>query len=273
MGRGIFTKPTAGAQVDWTHPLARGLVAAWLFNQGELLDYTKFGANGVNNGSTVDVGKFGGSARKFVTASTQFINIGTPPRLNLTSEMTFVGWVNPSAANLGNTQFIVGANNAGGAARQNSLRVSSSSTLQFLWANAVMASAPTTLLAGRWVQVGAKRSGVAGAWTATIYLNGKVNGTGTTATNPSAQTTFAIARDGASVVANGTFGGSMDHLLVYNRALLDTEVAQLYGDPFCLIQASHLRRYFFPQVQPGGFRGIQTGGLIGKRGIQTGGRM
>lgn len=64
-----FSKPPPGAQIDWTHPLSRGLVGCWLFNEGagiranDLSPYgnhgtlTNFGAGSATSGWTG--GKFG----------------------------------------------------------------------------------------------------------------------------------------------------------------------------------------------------------------------
>ena len=70
------------------------------------------------------------------------------------------------------------------------------------------------------------RSGSAGNWNYVIYLNGVVDGSVNTSSNPSSQQGVAIGRFGKD--SSGYFSGKIDEVAVFNKALSLSEVGLIY---------------------------------------------
>ena len=83
------------------------------------------------------------------------------------------------------------------------------------------------LSANTWQHVAMVRSGSSGDWTCTLYLNGLLDNSGTTASNPNGvNEEVTIGREGSA--SNRYFNGPLDDIRVYNRALSTGEVNKLY---------------------------------------------
>ncbi len=219
-------KPPQGARIDWTHPLARELVACYLLQEGDrVVDYTQFGCDGTNFGTTPTPGKFG-MGRNFASASKQYILIGKPAKLNLPGDVSLVAWINFTTTG---TCYWLGSHDT---TQQIAIR-SSAGKSDVAWG---IRPAVGTIVcaAGTWHQIGVTRKGATGAWTGAVYVDGSLDISGTTATDPPVQQTFAIGRVGSldSLYLNG----KIDHALVYNRALSAAEFAWLYNEPFAMFQ-------------------------------------
>jgi len=71
-------KPTRGIRLNKSHPLARGLVGCWLFNEGsggQVYDLSGNGGDGTITGAVWSAGKFG-SALDF-DGGTDVISVGS----------------------------------------------------------------------------------------------------------------------------------------------------------------------------------------------------
>jgi hypothetical protein len=80
------TKPPPGAEIDWEHPLAQGLVGAWLFHEGAGLwvndvSGRSLPGRGVNN-PTRSPSPYG-SVLNLASASTQYVTMGDDTRFQL----------------------------------------------------------------------------------------------------------------------------------------------------------------------------------------------
>src|SRR5437870_4623894 len=75
----LDTKPGRGAQLDTSHPLARGLVRAWLFNEGggNVFDIAGRTTGTITNAPTWQSGRLGWEL-DFLAASDQYVNAGNP---------------------------------------------------------------------------------------------------------------------------------------------------------------------------------------------------
>ena len=99
-------------------------------------------------------------------------------------------------------------------------------------------STGASLVAGEWYDIAAVRRGSTGAWTIDFYINGKLDSSVTTATNPSATgTTVSIGQD-----AGGFWSGSIADLRVYNRAVRSSEIATLSQRPGIAYEMMYRRR-------------------------------
>ena len=100
------------------------------------------------------------------------------------------------------------------------------------WHDGSVAVAASSIqsLAGSWHHVAVVRSGSAGNWTITFYVDGVAAGNATTSTNPNGTGTqvFSIGRWG-SYAAGLFFSGSIRDVRVYSAAKNATEVSAIYN--------------------------------------------
>ena len=229
-------KPQLGRQLRCGHPMSRGLVGCWLFNEnpgplGWVNDYSGNGNHGTLVGDTHSVpGKFG-NALTFggVSAYVDIPNASQGP----TTAMAVVWWGKSTNTSIDTTIFWNGT---------------------------------TTITNGLWVGLDNSFSGNHRFY---CYLedvgNNIYEATGNT--NDDVWRQFAVTYDGVAVkyyengiylsenAASGTIGydgttsrlgndgnddyehkGEIDHVLLYNRALTAGEVASLYLDPFQMFE-------------------------------------
>ena len=100
------------------------------------------------------------------------------------------------------------------------------------WHDGSVAVAASSIqsLAGSWHHIAVVRSGSAGNWTITFYVDGVAAGNATTSTNPNGTGTqvFSIGRWG-SYAAGLFFSGSIRDVRVYSAAKNATEVSAIYN--------------------------------------------
>lgn len=177
----------------------------------------------------------------WAAANTNKVTIGKPTCLNLTaSPMTISAWIyitDLSAGVNSGYRYICSDYNSAVTNAQFALLVTNSLKLCFLWANAgtqapspAVGSGATSLATNTLYHVVAVRSGVTGSWTTYLYLNGKLDGGSTTATNPCAQSSAGNTQVGQAGDYTGALGmvGGIKSLRIWNRALTATEVKDLY---------------------------------------------
>jgi hypothetical protein len=231
-------KPTRALQIDFSHPLARGLTGCWLMNEatGEIV--ADCGSR-CNNGSfhystTTPVwkpGKFG-SALEF--GSERCIYCGTGKfGWDSTNEISIIAFVNQSASQT-NTLF----------ARSGFVRPCKLSALtsgRFKWwvytdgTNCIINSTSSHATDG------SEYVHVAGTWRAgdgKLYVNGLQE-----ASESSSSGSLSFYNDSQSVGIGGTYEGSnyyyclngkIEYVFIYNRALSAEEIRWLYRLPFAM---------------------------------------
>lgn len=222
-----------GQPVRWENPIVKGFVGCWLMNEGsgeKTYDLSGNGYTGTFVNSPIWTAGNHGPAINFVAASTQHITT-TPPVT--TYPYTLLAWfkaVNTTANHSLITLYQSGSNwsslAAWGARAGDPVGASSrGTTTQY---------EPETTVgytANKWHQaVGVYVSSTERH----VYLDGGNKVTGTAASTPAAFTTNYIGQGGAFNYMDGDIGVAM----IWNRALTDSEVAQLYRDPFCMFRPS-----------------------------------
>ena len=224
-------KPILGSQLNQGHPPAKGLVGDWLFNEGggdKVFDLSGSGNTGTLNGDLSWIpGKFG-PALDFPGAD-DYINCGNIGNY-VTSEVTVRARVRFD--NLTSTQLIVckaGANTQWEFALEFGR---TDKRVTIVWGNNIILVSDTDLNTGVWYDIVIVRSGVTGAWGADIYVDGKNDGSTTTAINPLGGTGEVLF--GAFRVASlgSDFNGQVDNIQIWNRALSASESARLCQEPF-----------------------------------------
>ena len=196
--------------------LTNGLVVYYPFT-GNVNDSSGNGLNGTDYGATLTSNRFGNPSSAYsFNGSSSYISIASNPSLELTTNLTISLWMNRTSAGgmllcKGNAEdaYSVGLTALGamGFNRQNNY-------------NMVLSSVTPS---NAWVQVVCTLNST----NASIYINGQLNqvGTGVTlGTGTGALTVGEIASGFPSY-----YGGSLDDIRIYNRALSSSEVAQLYA--------------------------------------------
>lgn len=230
-----------GSVINRQHPLNRGLVAAykvlpmrygglqWLdlagSNHGTL---TNIGASSATSGWGATTHR-GGYGEIRLDGTNDYVSIGDVPKLKFTSSFTIAQWFKNIGAvdawlvakSESNFSYLTAYTNDNTPFQFALLVSSNGSTL------AIRYSA-TTLSSNIWYYgVGVYD---AGATTLTVYLNG-VNDNGTlSGTVPSSifDSTNNVVIGTSSGVLGEFFGGSVDDVRMYSRALSSSEVAVLY---------------------------------------------
>jgi hypothetical protein len=231
-------KPTRALQIDFNHPLTRGLTGCWLMNEATGGIVADSGSRRNNGGFQYSTsapawkqGKYG-SALEF--GSERCIDCGTGKfGWDITNEISVIASVNQSASQT-NTLFA-----RSGFVRP--CRLSAFSSGRFKWwvytdgANCVINSTSTHPVDG------SEFVHVAGTWRAgdgRIYVNGKQE-----ASESSSSGSLSFVNDSQPVGIGGTYEGSnyyyclsgkIEYVLVYNRVLSAEEIRWLYRQPFAM---------------------------------------
>jgi len=233
-------KPLRGLQVDWNHPLARGLAGCWLLNEGageRAADYGLRRKTGSFQYSTAaplwQPGKHG-SAIEFGAA--RYINCGTHKfGWDLTNEVSVVALVN-HGANQTNTIFARSAfvrpcalcGYAGG---------------KFKWQVNTDGTDCSIISASSHATNGSEWVHIAGTWRAgngRLYVNGVQEALESASTG-----SLSFVNDAQPVGIGGTYEagsyyscwtGRIEYVFVYNRALRAGEVKWLSREPFAFFE-------------------------------------
>lgn len=151
------------------------------------------------------------------------VRIFSPTPLNLSGEMSIFAWVKKSAAQ---SKPFVAQSSGGGTAGQ--YKISSQVTgnkFTGSWGSYVITS-NSELSNNTWYFVGWTRAGISGSWTVNLYLNGRIDKTDTTATDPPIQRGFSIAANGDASGSN--FNGAIDDVRIYNYVLATSTIKRIY---------------------------------------------
>ena len=232
----MIQKPFRGVQLNRTHPLAKGLVGCWLFN--EATGETAFDLSGHGNNGTLenDVAwggsKFGGSLK--FDGVDDYVDCGNDSSLDVTTAFTVSVWVKPNTGygSLNNPGVI-------------SKRVESwggiwvSSSTGKLWgriyqSDSVIVNLPQNVVLpiNQWSFIvlvanpsdNYVRQYINAIEIGSVYYNGTI-------------------RTGSDNLLIGEqtsefFNGSIDSVRIYNRALSAEEVAWSYREPYAMFEPS-----------------------------------
>ncbi len=266
-------KPARGIQINKSLPLARGLVACWLFNEGSGDKVSDLSANtltGTILGGTWVSGKYG-SAISF-DESNDYITIPSHAKLEWPDGSWSV-WIwyylsdntgtayqyilsHRSTSDTPNVNLFIYEAGEGEPANINKWKV----YLKDNDGTLVEAIATTAIGAdSKWHLLGLQRDTSAGEiqiWIDTKKDISKAD-TNVNAITTNYQLEIGRRADGN---ANRYFGGLISHVLKYDRALSVSEIALLYREPFYVLE--HRLRQVFCYVTAGGivnFEGASTG--------------
>ncbi len=224
------------------HPLSKGVVGCWLFNEGAgntLLDSSGYHHTWTLSGPTWETGKSGPALR--FNGSTDYASMGDQNLLDVdgTTGITLVARVKTTSAA---DQFVL--NKRPSAAAGWNLRVYTGGYIQAYWkdaeGDALSASIDGVQVNdGQWHDVALVHDHAAHSMTR--YVDGRQ--TGTVNSNAS----FGNAANAASVYLGmneggaNYFSGSMEFVYFIRRALTAAEIAWLYREPFAFLQPVGVR--------------------------------
>jgi hypothetical protein len=245
------TKPPLGAKINWSHPLSKGIVGCWLFNEGmgdKVYDSSGNGNTGTltnfSHPATVtsgwNPGKFG-RAINFDGSNDriQFVNNST---LNLSSSFSLCCWVCPLVLPTNGTiQSLIckyeGQNSYGMGGYD--LRIINDGGIQKigLVTNKPIASGGADFA---YTMIVNKTYFIVGTFDCVksyIYVNGVYVSSINNVVIPGA--TNKLLNFGNFGTYSGSelgryFNGIISNIYFYNRVLLPSEVLQLYTEPFCM---------------------------------------
>ena len=220
-------KPPLGTQINPSHPLAQGLIAAWLMNEGgggNIYDISSNNNTGAFQGSPApswNAGQFG-SALSFNGSSTYLSNTTFSQLYPLSISV----WVN----------YVIGSDGGVLSFRNENVNPYNgwcleifSSTIYFVVNTGASINTTYPFVSGQWTHLALTMTS---SFAAILYANGVpiASGAFTTPLVPAVPLYIGSRHDGFQ------FDGLIDTPLIYNRALSAAEIQQLYAQPFCFMQ-------------------------------------
>jgi hypothetical protein len=231
------SKPPPGATIDWGHPLARGLVGCWLFNEGSGIRVTNI-ASGVSGtlqagGVPSSVPLFQGDLGVIVdpTISAQGISLSTGKTVAGAAQWSYaVDVKHHSLANAyaviiatratsgTNSGYVLYSNTAGGATGR---------LEQWVYSGGWNAFVSGTRPLEQWE----KYAGTYDGAVHTLYRGGRfANSAAATSYTPGTALSVGCYTDG-----NNGINANIRYAHVWNRALTPNEVSWLAAEPYCMI--------------------------------------
>ena len=229
----LLNKPAPGAQINFSHPLAKGLVGCWLFNEqsgNQAYDLSPYHNHGTLHGFNDPSSKDRSSLGLQLDGSDDHVDCGNDASLNITDAITIV--VTAKLNNLDNTwQTIISK-------LWDKWTIKQTATNQIRMQIYIVGGQQnsdivyfTTPQENQWyhlVLVYDKNSGLKG------YVNDNLIGTDATHTgnlNSDVTQELDIGCEPAIPVAH-LFNGAIDDVRIYNRALSASEILWLYQEPY-----------------------------------------
>lgn len=233
------TKPPYGARIDWSHPMARGLVCCLLFDEpgGKPIDLATGIAATPTNGPTKRVHLYGPEF-KFVAASDQYIALGDPARLQITGAITIAAEYRLDSTPALNNAFQIAAKDkdTGGRAYNLDVNLAAVNSGARFYINGGGAGGSADLVGeGRNPVTGDDRQVIgtyrSGDRQLGLYVNGGLVASkiASAASIPSATANVLVGRREYAGFTN-PFDGSIRYVLIWNRFMPAQEARQLY-DP------------------------------------------
>lgn len=227
-------KPPVGATLKTAHPLANGLVGAWLFNEGTgttLNDYSGNGNHGTLTGAThlpTWSGVHNGSI--LFDGIDDYINCPVDSTLRIVGDLTIIVCFSLFVVPIQTMQGLVGF----GHTKEYLLQLYSSNPRLLFWHGSTAVGA--MIMAGKIDS--ANRAYVAAVSRSTTdkkimyFLNGIYIETDSYVVEPvSGTTSFAIGQNSNT---NNPFLGLISNVMIYNRVLTPAEIGVLYQYPYCM---------------------------------------
>ena len=213
-----FTAPANATAYTATFAESSGLVAAYGFEEGTGTatgDASGRGNDGTLQGPAWASGHTGGGLS--FDGSNDLVTVADDASLDLSSQATLEAWVRPTSSTKGQAAALVKEGTSGpvyalhssGSGRRVSGSVATSGLVE--------ATGPR-LQTGQWAHIAVTYDGA----TVRLYVDGQA--VGSRSTSGLITTSDGALRIGGTTLANEYFGGTVDDVRVYNRALSASEI-------------------------------------------------
>ena len=234
-----FSKPSSGAQVNWGHPLTRGLTARWLMSEGggtRVLNLADANNHGTCRNSPVWTPSSRGMALAFNGADQR---VAVPTTFQLAYPFTLAAWVYPISYA---TQRVI-------MSKRNTSVISDTvgSWALTLTSGAVTFYHGVTKLTfvyappvNQWTHLTMSADGAVDRLSVNGAFQEQIAATAALGTNTAAAMTLGALFENASM-----FLGGLDDLQVWNRKLSDYEINKMYAAPFTSLLAQSPRAPYF----------------------------
>jgi len=232
-------KPPIGAQIDWSHPLAKGLVGCWLMNEGggaKIQDIA-----GTSHGTFTNMLWKSTIKGSVLSSDTdRWTTNGSSPKLSFATNFTISAWIYPTNYHVIGYFGIFNDFIAKGPSSTFNyvLGTKDATTIQFIKRTGgegiIVYNFTVPNMTNKWNLV--TLTIPPGGGSAYLYINGKFS---------SSQAIGAIAGVAGDVLYFGGsvpgtdethFVGYIGSTTIHNRALSPSEIQQLYIDPYCFIK-------------------------------------
>ena len=242
-------KPVRAIQLNKSHPLARGLAACWLFNEGCGLLAADIGGRGLNmqvaGGTPQWASGNHGSALYFNNAESEYLETDIAPVTSM--PCTILAWICPDNVTNGNYYYPVYIADKDVTNQAWGLLLNYGTGNVTLTANVLIsgyATAAKSLTAGKWHQIVGV---IAGTEDRRCYVDGGNKGANSyPVSNPSGLNRISIGRAGDSTPGY-YYPGKIGCVFIWNRALADSEIYWLYREPYVMFDMeSKVKTLSFP---------------------------
>lgn len=222
-------KPPLGSVLNYEHPLAKGLVASWLFNEGSgniVHDYSGNGNHGTIMGvaaqSATSGWQSGEGGSVFANdAVTTYVNCGNPNKINLTAKsFTIIAKIKTPVQHGQGAIF---------SKAYACYFIINSSSLVFRNSGTTYTASPTQPPFNTMATVAMVLDRLNN--TVSLYSNGKLLGNRLNYTDGDLYANESTTIGNLRSLVNARI---FSNLSIYNRALSDTEIAYLYAFPYCM---------------------------------------
>lgn len=247
-------KPGLGSEIDWGHPLSRGLVGCWLFNEGAgrlAMDIAGQNHGLMSNFAGTPSSGWSGGALAF-DGSDDYIRVPGHPRLTVGSgDFSLVTSIRCDAAPATTDAGVLNPDDASAASHGYYLWISSALSLHYIvrGASSLINRSLNVLTLGKLVQVAlsyrANNSIGCSLFVGSSLIESRDSTVVGAITN-----TLGLIFGRRAVASINTLSGIMRHAMIYARALTPDEVRWLAAEPYAMVlPAGPRRRWFLPLAQ------------------------
>ena len=229
-------KPMLGRQIDYLK--SNGLVGYWLMNEGTGNIVNDLSGNGntatISSGIVWELGKFGPAL--YNDAGGHYVNCGDMASIEGVGAFSVSFWAMHKTGVVPGTQFLVAKYGDSGE-RTFGFYATDAEYILFGVYNSSAAfdyalSLNALKTAGKWIHVVGVYDGV----NVRVYVDGILGGTVGDLTGVTDSSTEPMVLMAENDNGQNDFGGMIDDVSVYNRALSVAEIAELYANPFGMFE-------------------------------------
>lgn len=219
-----------------------GLIGLWLLNEGSgnlVADLSGNGNNGIITGLTWQSGKFGSALDGDGTSN--YIDCGDVPQVEGVSGLTVSIWTKIPGASVAAVEMLIGKRGEGGD-RTFYLYANDSEDVHFGVYNSD-ATLATAIYTDGLLNVANIWKHIVGVWDGAnvyVYVDTVVGGTAPALTGVTDSSIVNMAIGADNVFGQNDWIGTVDNVMIWNRALSVSERTQLFINPFIMFDRDEI---------------------------------